>query len=126
MFAEVFEAVAGVSIKSESCVLPGYERLKLTGQVYPGIRERKRTAVQGFIYKGLSQPHLHRLDQYEGDEYFRELVMVRNEHHRYYSAWVYVLQPKFNKLLTHESWDPVEFERHYLNPYLANLNKQNY
>jgi len=126
MFAEVFEAVAGVCIKSESCVLPGYERLKLAGQAYPGVREKKHSLVQGFLYKGLSQPQLHRLDQYEGDEYLRELVLVRNEHHRYYSAWVYVLAPKYHKLLSSEGWDPQEFERHYLNDYLANLNRQNY
>lgn len=126
MFADVFEAVAGVSMKSELCMLPGYERLKLAGQVYPGIREKKRSLVQGFIYKGLSQSQLHRLDQYEGDEYLRELVLVRNEHHRYYSAWVYVLAPKYHKMLSNEIWDPSEFERHYLNEYLTNLNKQNF
>ena len=126
MFAEVFEAVSGVSITSELCVLPGYQRLKLTGQVYPGLREKRHSSVQGFLYKGLSQPQLHRLDQYEGDEYLRELVVVRNEHHRYYSAWIYVLQPKYNNLLSNENWDAVEFERLYLSGFLANLNKQNY
>ena len=126
MFAEVFEAVSGVSIKSELCVLPGYQRLKLTGQVYPGLQEKKRTSVQGFLYKGMSQSQLHRLDQYEGDEYLRELVVVRNEHHRYYTAWVYVLQPKYNSLLSNESWDAVEFERLYLSEFLANLNRQSY
>jgi hypothetical protein len=126
MFAEIFQAVTGVSIKSETCVLPGYECLKLAGQVYPGIQEKRRCSVQGFLYKGLSQPQLHRLDQYEGDEYVRELVLVRNEHHRYYSTWVYVLQPKYHKLLVNNRWDPAEFERLYLSEYLANLNKQNY
>jgi gamma-glutamylcyclotransferase (GGCT)/AIG2-like uncharacterized protein YtfP len=126
MFAEVFEAVAGATIKSEQCVLPGFERLKLAGQVYPGLREKKRSLVQGFLYKGLSQSQLHRLDQYEGDEYLRELVLVRNDHHRYHSAWVYVLAPKYQKLLDNEQWDPLEFERQYLHQYLANLNRQNF
>ncbi|MCG6971259.1 MAG: gamma-glutamylcyclotransferase, partial [Gammaproteobacteria bacterium] len=114
MFTEVFEAVAGVAIEKQTCVLPGYERLKLNGQVYPAIREKRHTSVPGVLYRGLSQSQLHRLDQYEGDEYLRELVMVRTHLHRYYSAWVYVLQPKYNNLLSQESWDPVEFERLYL------------
>ncbi len=126
MFSEVFEAVAGISIEKESCVLPGYERFKLTGQVYPGIMEKRQASVPGVLYRGLSQSQLHRLDQYEGDEYLRELVMVRNEHHRYFSAWVYALQPKYTNLLSQESWDAAEFEKLYLNNYLANLHKQNY
>jgi hypothetical protein len=126
MFSEVFEAVAGISIEKESCVLPGYARFKLAGQVYPGIMEKRHTSVPGVLYRGLSQSQLHRLDQYEGDEYLRELVMVRNEHHRYCSAWVYALQPKYTNLLSQESWDVAEFERLYLNDYLANLHKQNY
>jgi gamma-glutamylcyclotransferase (GGCT)/AIG2-like uncharacterized protein YtfP len=125
MFTEVFEAVVGIAIEKQTCRLPGYERLKLAGQVYPGIREKKHASVEGVLYRGLSQSQLHRLDQYEGDEYLRELVMVRNHNHRYYSAWVYVLQPKYNILLSQESWDAVEFERLYLNDYLANLYKQN-
>ena len=126
MFTEVFAAVVGACIEKSSCVLPGYERLKLTGQQYPGLREKRHATVPGVLYRGLSQPQLHRLDQYEGDEYLRELVMVRNEHHRYYSAWVYVLQPKYSHLLSADRWDAVEFETLYLNDYLANLHKQNY
>ena len=125
MFTEVFEKVAGISIEKEYCVLPGYARFKLSGQVYPGILEKRHASVPGVLYRGLSQSQLHRLDQYEGDEYLRELVMVRNEHHRYYSAWVYALQPKYANLLSQENWDAVEFERLYLNGYLANLHKQN-
>lgn len=126
MFSEVFEAVAGISIEKESCVLPGYERFKLAGQAYPGILEKRHALVPGVLYRGLSQSQLHRLDQYEGDEYLRELVMVRNEDHRYYSAWVYALQPKYTNLLSQDSWDAAEFERMYLSDYLANLHKQNY
>lgn len=126
MFTEVFEAVAGVSIEKEACVLPGYARFKLSGQVCPGITEKRHASVSGVLYRGLSQSQLHRLDQYEGDEYLRELVMVRNEHHRYYSTWVYVLQPKYTNLLSQEGWDAAEFESLYLNDYLANLHRQNY
>ena len=126
MFTDVFEAVVGTAIDKESCVLPGYERLKITGQVYPGIREKRHAAVSGVLYRGLSQSQLHRLDQYEGDEYLRELVMVRNHNHRYFSAWVYVLQPKYTNILSAEKWDAVEFERLYLHDYLANLYKQNH
>jgi gamma-glutamylcyclotransferase (GGCT)/AIG2-like uncharacterized protein YtfP len=126
MFSEVFQAVVGISSEKDSCVLPGYERFRLSGQVYPGITEKRHASVPGVLYRGLSQSQLHRLDQYEGDEYLRELVMVRNEHHQYYSAWVYVLQPKYINLLSQESWDAAEFERLYLCDYLAKLHKPNY
>jgi hypothetical protein len=126
MFTEVFEAVVGITVEKQTCMLPGYERLKLNGQVYPGIREKRHTSVEGVLYRGLSQSQLHRLDQYEGDEYLRELVMVRDHNHRYFPAWVYVLQPKYNNLLSQENWDAAEFEKQYLHDYLANLYKQNY
>jgi hypothetical protein len=126
MFTEVFEAVVGIAVEKQTCMLPGYERLKLNGQVYPGIREKRHASVEGALYRGLSQSQLHRLDQYEGDEYLRELVMVRDHNHRYFPAWVYVLQPKYNNLLSQETWDAAEFEKLYLHDYLANLYKQNY
>ena len=59
MFSEVFEAVVGISVEKDSCVLPGYERFKLSGQVYPGITEKIETKgatamhiIFGQYYKG--------------------------------------------------------------------------
>ena len=126
MFPQVFEAVAGFSAKSEPCVLPGYTRRKIVGQVYPGIVKAKHAKVPGFLYRGLSQSQLHRLDQYESDEYLRELIVVRNEQQKYFTAWIYVLQPKCINMLTDEPWDVVEFEHLYLPDYLANLNKEKF
>jgi gamma-glutamylcyclotransferase (GGCT)/AIG2-like uncharacterized protein YtfP len=126
MFPQVFEAVAGFAIKSEPCLLPGYARRKISGQVYPGIIKAKHSNVSGFLYKGLSQSQLHRLDQYESDEYLRELIVVRNAQQNYYAAWAYVPQPKCINMLTDEPWDEVEFEQLYLPDYLANINKENF
>lgn len=70
-FPPILEAVAGRRFPGRAAVLPGYRRLAVRGQVFPGIVAQAGAEVGGTLYRGLSNAHLRRLDAYENAFYRR-------------------------------------------------------
>jgi gamma-glutamylcyclotransferase (GGCT)/AIG2-like uncharacterized protein YtfP len=57
--------------------IKGYERLKVVGAHYPGIRKSKaEDVVKGVLWTGLTETDMEHLDRYEGDIYYQEEVDV--------------------------------------------------
>lgn len=57
--------------------IKGFERLKVVGAHYPGIRKSKpESVVKGILWTGLTQTDMEHLDRYEGDLYYQEEVDV--------------------------------------------------
>ncbi|KAF2663340.1 hypothetical protein BT63DRAFT_125127 [Microthyrium microscopicum] len=58
-------------------ILPNYQRHKVIGADYPAILEAQQSTVRGTLVRGLTQGDIWRLDLFEGDEYERRKVSVR-------------------------------------------------
>ncbi|CAG8981119.1 hypothetical protein HYALB_00013730 [Hymenoscyphus albidus] len=99
-------------------ILHDYQRHKVIGCQYPGIRQQKGQEVRGTYVTGLTDADVFRLDRFEGNQYDREDVKVRllnkdgsegDEEHR---AETYVF--KYEEELEKEEWCYEEFRREKL------------
>eukprot|EP01026_Neomeris_dumetosa_P026613 TRINITY_DN21708_c0_g1_i5.p3 TRINITY_DN21708_c0_g1~~TRINITY_DN21708_c0_g1_i5.p3 ORF type:complete len:150 (+),score=12.54 TRINITY_DN21708_c0_g1_i5:28-477(+) len=108
--------------KQRTATLKGYTRYGIKGQVFPAIvPTNNKQSVAGQIMMGLSQKEMKILDEYESDEYFRELVEVLiPQEEEAMQVYVYVWRDQFRYLLDGNSWDYRTFRERHLNTYLAN------
>lgn len=120
MVSEIFGLIAGVSRPEPApASLPGFERRRLSGKVYPGIRRCDDATVDGVVY-AVSKLALAPLDRYEGDMYQRERVTVSTANGTH-EAWTYILRPRYCHLMQNSDWELQEFRQRHLPDYLARL-----
>ncbi|KAJ0255118.1 AIG2-like protein B [Hirschfeldia incana] len=65
--------------ESISATLPGFERNRLKGRLYPCIVPSEEGEVQGKVLMGLAEEELQNLDSVQGNEYERVTVAVMRE-----------------------------------------------
>lgn len=109
MDPEILRQVAGELPPRRPATLSGYERRRLRGQPYPGIRPREEGTVEGVLYAGLSPQAAARLDRFEGEAYRRQPVVVRLADGSRRPAEAYVLRSA--EALDPEEWSFEEFLR---------------
>ena len=125
MEAQVFTAVTGFHPPMVQAKLFGYERFAFIGECYPGIvAGNPNHFVVGQLIKDLPMRYLQRLDEYEGDLYSRQRVMVEIERDdeanlENLEAETYIVRPQFEHKLAHHDWDFEYFRRHHLEQYLS-------
>ena len=112
-FAEVMRAVTGRSFAHERARLDGWERRRLRGRSYPGLRERTGASTPGTVWHGIDARCAARLDAFEGALYERRGVMVRTSA-GLAVADVYVTRPEHLDELSGEPWDRLRFARETL------------
>lgn len=123
-FPPILEAVAGRRFPGRAAVLPGYRRLAVRGQVFPGIVAQAGAEVGGTLYRGLSNAHLRRLDAYENAFYRRRPLRVRDAAGgRSRLAWTYVVPALYRHRLAAADWDPAVFLRRHYARYLRRLRR---
>ena len=114
MFAEVWEYIVRGRYRSAEAVLCGYRRYSVHEQAFPVIKPGEPgDRLPGLLYRNVSMEDIQRLDQFEGDYYFRTPLPVRQQE-RVETAEVYVLRPRFYGIARTEDWDPDDFERNGL------------
>jgi len=118
-FPEIMRRVIGVVPASLAAILMDYACYKLSGRDYPGIVPKRGMSTHGVIYQGLSRDQLERLDDYEGEEYQRQRVVVVTESGQELQAWSYVVQPGYHHLSTGLDWSLETFRREKLAQYLS-------
>ena len=126
MWADIMARVCGCGpqdLRGQQAWLPGYRRLAVRGEDYPGLVALDDTAeggfaaapmpVRGVLYRGLSEQALRRLDVFEGQEYERTLVRVSTAGpagQALHLAWVYRFRAEFTHRLLDQAWSPEAFE----------------
>jgi gamma-glutamylcyclotransferase (GGCT)/AIG2-like uncharacterized protein YtfP len=109
MCPEIMERVAGLRAVSRPATLHHFQRSRLYHLDYPGIFALKDARVLGILYLDLPTPALQRLDDFEGDQYTRQVVDVELDDGQRHSSMTYVLQAHCQTLVTGEEWDFAAF-----------------
>jgi gamma-glutamylcyclotransferase (GGCT)/AIG2-like uncharacterized protein YtfP len=103
MIEEIFRRFSNAPIQKTAGFLNGYECRQLKNRKYPGLIKGKGT-VNGIVYQQLSEIDLNNLDQYEGDEYKRELVLVNIDATKKINAWCYFYKEEYRENILNEEW----------------------
>ena len=125
MEAQVFIAVTEFHPVMATAKLFGYQRFAFAGECYPGIVAGDISHfVVGRLIKNVPVGVLQRLDDYEGDMYARQEVMVEIESDddtnlERVKAETYVVRAQFEHKLAHHDWDFEYFRNHHLEQYLG-------
>ena len=118
-FPEVIEAVCGRNFSGEPARLPGFVRLRIEGQSYPGIRAQEGGVTEGILYSGVDSDAISLLDRFEGGQYVRRSLLVETADGRKGRAAVYVVAEEHLADLSGEPWDPEVFRNQDLVSFLA-------
>ncbi|MCC6207233.1 MAG: gamma-glutamylcyclotransferase [Gammaproteobacteria bacterium] len=122
-FPPIMETVTGRRFPCRAAVLPGYRRLAVRKQVFPGIVAQTGAEIGGTLYHGLTSAHLRLLDAYENAFYRRRYLRVRDAAGRSHLAWVYVVPGMYRHRLTDADWDPAVFLRQHYACYLRSVRR---
>lgn len=121
MFDEVWQRVVRGHYRKCTAVLWGYRLCPLRNEMFPAIVQGGADdQVSGFLYSHINAQDLLRLDNFEGDYYRRETVMVSTANQQQCAALVYVLRDEFLDVLGDGVWDAKQFR----SLHLANFIKQ--
>ncbi|KAK9452255.1 Butirosin biosynthesis, BtrG-like protein [Limtongia smithiae] len=67
---------AASSISLQPAILPNFSRSRIVGEAYPAAVPSASSSIAGVLVENVSDVHLARLDEFEGDEYERQEVKV--------------------------------------------------
>lgn len=121
MFAEVWSQLVRGDYVKRPARLHGFTRRRVHGDVYPVIfRSNNGEWVDGFVYFGVSDDDLRRLDTFEADAYDRQMHTVIVEGSEKHQADAYVLKDCYKYLVNNSEWDPQWFAREALPIFVCN------
>lgn len=111
MCADIMALVVGTPLASTPAMLPGFRRLCVAREPYPGLIADPDAVVAGRIYEGLTPAFWARLDAFEGAYYQRRPVRVRIAAGSESQVDCYLFRPEYRHLLTCREWDYAAFLR---------------
>jgi gamma-glutamylcyclotransferase (GGCT)/AIG2-like uncharacterized protein YtfP len=110
MFDPVWSKVVEGSYDRCEAVLQSYDRKGVRNEVYPVIvPSASYSQVQGLVYLDVSASDLARLDQFEGEYYFRKTEQIVTSDMTILPAEIYVLKEEHYAILSPRAWDPEYF-----------------
>jgi gamma-glutamylcyclotransferase (GGCT)/AIG2-like uncharacterized protein YtfP len=110
MFDPIWTRVVAGSYERGKAILPGYDRKAVQGESYPVlIPSSPLSLVQGIVYFDILSSDLSRLDDFEGQCYFRKTERIITEDKNVIFAEVYVLKEEYYGIISHKEWDPAHF-----------------
>lgn len=121
MCEAIMHAVSGHNLPSIHATLNGYSRRAVRGEAYPAIFPDSTGNVCGVLYLGVPDSAWLRLDEYEGEMYFRERVSVVRGDATILAAETYVLKPHVIMHLETVDWDYNNFLRYHKQCYLKEI-----
>jgi len=86
--------------------LNGFARLLVSGRNYPMVRSHPGGRVPGLLVRGLSVSDVRKLDEYEGDEYYRASIQVQLRSGKRIWAHTYLCHPQVK--VSHRHWTAVQ------------------
>jgi len=122
MFEEIWQCVIRNPYQREIAWLDGFRRTCVLGDTYPVILPRSgEKDLQGFLYLSVNPLDLRKLDDFEGDYYYRRKVFPRirsGNAYRTIESETYVLKPRYAHLASLRPWDPQGFEERHLKHFI--------
>lgn len=118
MYEEVWNKIVVGDFEKTIGHLKGYRRLKVKGEQYPGIVAGKGE-VSGFIWLGVDNKNLVRLDEFEGEYYERVAANAVDAEGRTIPVNVYRFRKDFLNLLENTEWSVSEFEATGLEKFIS-------
>jgi gamma-glutamylcyclotransferase (GGCT)/AIG2-like uncharacterized protein YtfP len=110
MFDPVWSRVVGSRYDRCEAILQGYDRKGVRGEVYPAIIPGgAHSQVPGLVHLDVSTADMEKLDQFEGEYYFRKTVQVITLDMAILPAEIYVLKQEYYAIISNRDWDPVHF-----------------
>jgi len=110
MFDLVWSRIVDSGYERCEAILQGYDRKAVRSEVYPVIVPASAySRVEGIVYFDVSLQDLARLDQFEGEYYFRKTAEIIIPGNTILPAEIYVLKEEYYWIITHQEWDPVDF-----------------
>lgn len=111
MCPDIMAAVSTLAREGHQAVLPGYRRLLVRGEQYPGVIPDPDTSVAGVVYHDITAEGWARLDRFEGAMYERAPVAVAYDDGGSDLVCCYLFRPAYRDRLTSEDWDFSAFLR---------------
>jgi gamma-glutamylcyclotransferase (GGCT)/AIG2-like uncharacterized protein YtfP len=118
MFEAVWQQILKGKYRKIDAHLNEFWRVKIHGEVYPGLVKLAGEQVEGVLVFGLSKRDIKLLDDFEGRYYKRTAVNVTADDGNQYAAVVYLIREKYNYLLTKKCWDFEKFRDRHLQQFL--------
>ena len=110
MFEHVWSKVVDGSYDRCAAILQGYDRKGLQDEVYPVvIPSSLHSQVHGTVYLDVATSDLVKLDQFEGEYYFRKTEQALRSDMTILSVEVYVLKEEYYAIIDPKEWDHVYF-----------------
>ncbi|XP_010450779.1 PREDICTED: AIG2-like protein A [Camelina sativa] len=120
---DVFNVLLYRTPEIVSATLPGFQRFRLKGRLYPCIVPSEKGEVHGKILMGLTSDELENLDAVEGSEYERVTVgVVRNDNSEKLPVKTYMWINKDDHDMCGE-WDFEEWKRLHMNKFIESFKK---
>lgn len=110
MFAPVWQSLVESNYPNLAATLHDYRRLTIRYDIYPVALPYKGHRIAGVLYRGVQQADLKRLDEFEGEYYYRQAVSVTTIKRELIAAQVYILKPNYRYLASACEWDKQRFK----------------
>ncbi|PRW18406.1 AIG2 [Chlorella sorokiniana] len=118
-YPQVLQALISRVPRMEPAVIRGYQRHSIRGQVFPGtVPAAADSCVSGLVLFDLQPAEMEILDEFEGDEYYKQAVAAELASGGTADTIVYLWQDSLRPLLYGE-WDPEDFRERELERYVV-------
>lgn len=119
MFDPVWDVLISSRYRKVDATLEGYARLRVRGEVYPGLVACDGKCVCGILVRGVAYADVQLLDRFEGDDYSRKPVTVSCAGGQVRSAQAYVFRDERRFKLSQLEWRVEDFGRDGLEKFMA-------
>lgn len=83
-------------------VIKNYSAFQLKNRSYPGLLPSNQQTA-GILYQNITPAEFELLDEYEGDEYRREVVTIKLNDYAHQS-FCYLFKPELTQFITNKIW----------------------
>ena len=118
MYEEVWSRIVQGDFCKIKGQISGYRRLAVKNEEYPGLVVGDGI-VQGYIWLGLDEGNLARLDIFEGEYYERTPAIAVDKEGNSMDVNVYSFRKEFLGLLENNDWNVKEFEKYGLKKFIS-------
>ena len=113
-------------ISGERCIpafarLSGYSRFQVRNAPYPVIVPHEGGTVPGYVFSGLTEAGLKKLDEYEATLFERIRCTVAYDDGSQGEVWTYALFEKYRSSVIEEPWDAAAYLKGRLPEYIERL-----
>lgn len=119
MFDAVWDILISTRYRKTEARLDGYARVRVRGEVYPGLVQAPGRSVNGILVNGVRSEDIAILDRFEGKYYKRVPVKVATGQGDAIRAETYLFNEQVAHLLTDSEWNVEEFALNGINAFLA-------